>query len=428
MTFWVVPAPENRSSLRIDEIQNAPSGLLISDLALTEVYRIQPVYFWDANYTQLIPDLRYLPLTLTEVQRATQLVQWLATSPSPWLIGAARVLPSGTANDPVVLRDGKYVVNLNATATAGGAETIEHLLPQLQWTLSNGSNSRPVELQIAGVTQAGGTGEAFRQSNQAWAAREVRPRFDIVDQRVVPTGGAAAPAVLASPENKEVYRASINREKTVLALVKLRPNGQRYLQIVKADGVPLTVNLASFDMSRPSFVPGGTTLQVVVASGGRLHLVSTDTGDARNITPSRVDDVTAAVVSPDGRRIAFIAGGQAYVSSLVVDGDTLTVGSIPRPLLADRVTATGIAWLNETWLNVGGAEGAAPAMWRVSADGVVTRNESGDLRGLAVTDVVAAPRWPATEYAEVIIYTADSSYLFGTSPAPTGQRFPFFGG
>ena len=68
MTFWVVRDPDNPSSLRIDEIQNAPAGLLISDLALTDIYRIQPIYFWDTQLPALIPDLRYLPLTLTETR------------------------------------------------------------------------------------------------------------------------------------------------------------------------------------------------------------------------------------------------------------------------------------------------------------------------------------------------------------------------
>jgi hypothetical protein len=428
MTFWVVPAPDNRY-LRIGEIQGAPSGLLISDVALTEMYRIQPIYFWDANYEQLIPDLRYLPLTFTEVNRAGRLVQWLVGGPSSSLIGAARVLPSGTVAESVQIRDEKYVVNLNAVATADGGETPEHLLPQLRWSLSNGSNSRQVELQIDGKSVAADTTEAFRNFNQAWVSREIKPRFDIVDRKVVPSTGAAAPTVLASPDNLDVDRAAINRDETVMALVRLRPSGQRYLQIVKADGpTTLNVELQSFDMSRPSFVPGADPY-VVVASNGGLYLISTENGAVRNITPNRIDDVTAVVVAPDGRRIAFIAGGQTYVTSLVVDGEGLTVGwANPRPILADRVVASGVAWVDDTWLYVGGTAAGAPAMWRVTADGVVAKDESSDLRGLPVTEVMAAPRWPASQYAEVIIYTSSGPYLFSTSTTQIGEQQPFFGG
>ena len=166
----------------------------------------------------------------------------------------------------------------------------------------------------------------------------------------------------------------------------------------------------------------------MVTALGRLYVVSTRDGSAHAITPARVDDVSTAAVSPDGRRIAFVADGQAYVSSLVVDGETLTVGSNPRPILADRVSATAIAWLNETWLNVGGTAGGAPAMWEVTADGVVARDESADLRGLTVTDIVAGTRWPSSEYSDVIIYTPAAPYLFGTSPTQITEQSPFFGG
>src|SRR5690606_33318826 len=99
MTFWVVPDPARPAEVRINEIEGGPGGLLLSDRALDEaqggIHRIQPVYFWDAEYQLLIPDLRYLPLTLSEEQRASRLVQWLVAGPSPWLEPAAQRLPAG---------------------------------------------------------------------------------------------------------------------------------------------------------------------------------------------------------------------------------------------------------------------------------------------------------------------------------------------
>jgi len=60
---------------------------------------------------------------------------------------------------------------------------------------------------------------------------------------------------------------------------------------------------------------------------------------------------------------------------------------------------------------------------------VVAKDESGDLRGLTVTEVMAAPRWPASQFAEVIIYTSDGPpYLFSTSTTQIGEQQPFFGG
>ena len=73
---------------------------------------------------------------------------------------------------------------------------------------------------------------------------------------------------------------------------------------------------------------------LLIATGGpsgRLFRVSTTDGSAADVTPRNLSGVSAVSVSPDGRRVALIAGGQAYVSSLSVANNTVTVGSSPRP-------------------------------------------------------------------------------------------------
>src|SRR5690606_28086625 len=104
--------------------------------------------------------------------------------------------------------------------------------------------------------------------------------------------------------------------------------------------------------------------------------------------------------------------GLAYVAPLSVNatGDTVNVGSNLRPILASRVDATSVAWLNETWLYVAGtAKGAStPAIWRVTADGVVARDETPrpfrDAQ-FVIEEVVAAPTWPAARTGAVYLYT-----------------------
>ena len=83
----------------MDEITGAPDGLMLSDQALTTYYRIQPIYFWDSTDSALVPDLRYLPLTITSDQRARRVVQYLAAGPSRWLAGACS-FRLGTTSDP----------------------------------------------------------------------------------------------------------------------------------------------------------------------------------------------------------------------------------------------------------------------------------------------------------------------------------------
>ena len=84
----------------------------------------------------------------------------------------------------------------------------------------------------------------------------------------------------------------------------------------------------------------------------KLYRVSTPDGTAADVTPRPVTASRRSSVSPDGRRVAFIAGGQAYVSSLVVDERHLGGRLQPAAVLADQMNATAVAWTNETWLNV----------------------------------------------------------------------------
>ena len=123
MTFWVVA--DDQGNPRVDEIVGATPGLLLSDEALTRYYRIQPIYFWDQGYGTLVPDLRYLPLTIKPDQRASRLVQWLVAGPSSSLAGGVQGLPTGTSpTDNVVTKDdGTLVVKLSAQAGAGGGRT-----------------------------------------------------------------------------------------------------------------------------------------------------------------------------------------------------------------------------------------------------------------------------------------------------------------
>jgi hypothetical protein len=431
MVFWVVTDEENRSNLRIDQIDNAPPGLLLSDAALGEIYRIQPIYFWDAQAELLVPDLRYLPLTLGEEQRANLLVQWLVAGPSPWLTGARRV-PSGTSKESVVIRaDETFVVNL-ALEAERSADTLNQLLYQLRWTLGVGQSFRKVELQIDGQAQQLDTGDRFREFNRSYTFSEPKPRYDIVNDKVevVSASGAAVPEVLASPDNAGVTFASVNRNATVAALVRSNADGRRYLQFVRSGVQSVTADISPrADMTRPSWVPvpGEEDEYVMLAAGGHLYLVSTTDGRSTDVTPSRVGAVSTATVAPDGRRVAFVAGGDAYVASLTVEGETMAVGSNLRPILAGQ-KVSGVAWINETWLYLGGTPGGGPAMWKVSADGVVAHNESANLRGINVTDVVAAPVWPSTRLADVIVYTTLGVFTFGPATTETSLRAPFFGG
>jgi Lipoprotein LpqB beta-propeller domain len=437
MVFWVVPDVNNRSNLRVDEFSGAPGGLILSDQALIKYYRPQPIYFWDQANTRLVPDLRYVPLTITATQRASQLVQWLAAGPSAWLIGGAQGLPVGTSSDPVVSENGTLVVKLSPQAASGGPDGLRRLLFQLQWSLRTPNNTPRVALSIDDtIQQVDASEQEYLQYNLS-NAYEVGPqRYDITaDLKVVPVPeGAAARPVLAAAENANVVSAAIGAGGTVAAFVRSTSNGRRVLQIVhEAVGGKLDANLPqSSSLGRPAFVPGAGDVLLIATGGpfGRLYRVSTTDGSASDVTPRNLSGVSAVSVSPDGRRVALIAGGQAYVSSLSVVNNTVTVGSSPRPILANQLTpATAVAWTDEAWLYVAGTSGGAPAMWHVTADSVVAENVSESVKELAVQDLVAYPKGPGGGSADVLAYTPSGIYTYFRQLTPPEQplRAPFFG-
>jgi len=202
------------------------------------------------------------------------------------------------------------------------------------------------------------------------------------------------------------------------------------------DGVPNRIDAtvpATSTLGRPVFVPGTGDMLLIATGGpfGKLWRVSTTDGSAADVTPFNLSGVSAVSVSPDGRRVALIAGGQAYVSSLSFANNTVTVGSSPRPILANLLTpATAVAWTEEAWLYVAGTSGNAPAMWRVTADSVVAENLSESLRGTPVQDLIAYPRGPNGGTIDVLAYTPSGTiytYFRQLTPPEQPLKAPFFG-
>lgn len=429
MTFQVTPAEENARNIRIDSITDPAANVMISDEALNEFYAIQPVYFWDATNSKLIPDIRYVSRALAPDARAGRIVQWLVDGPSAWLAGAQR-LPSGVAVKPSVqVRDGSVVVNLTSNAALGGDAAIGRLYHQLQWSLQDNGTPARVTLEIEDKPQAVNGGPTdYLVFNESYTVPSRGVRYDIVDGKVVPVvPPPKLPAVLAAKENQSILYAAVNRTASLAAVVKPGPDGRRSLQIIRDGAATVSVDFPSrsVDAGRPIWV---TADRLMIPYGGRLYSVASNDSHPIDITPSRVGRVRAVSVSPDARRLALVADSQAYVTSLNLgDNPALTVGSNPRPLLAGQVEARSVAWVSEGWLYVAGAS----ALWQVTADGVIAVNQSAALVGVNPTDVVAFPAPFSFESAEVDVYAGTAIYPFQTRISQVTQdtrlKAPFFG-
>jgi hypothetical protein len=442
LTFWVVQDPDT-AGLHIDEIDGWPKGqLLLSDAALSIYYDPEPIYFWDSGNTQLVPDLRYVPLTINTDQRAYQKLSWLTNGPSPWL-GQVQRLPAATKAESVVSEDGGALqVSLSAEATAGaGPDFLRHLMIQLQWSLTGATSSSRIDLRVGDQPQPFTVDPTdFRSANHSYDAYRAGPsRYDITTPEGVVVDAAGTPVALLGTENTGVISAAISADLSVAAVVRHTSAGRSVLQVVHG-GQPGHVDTqvsSTHGLGRPSFVPG--THLVLVPADGRLDVVSTADGSATDAAPT-LPAVSAAVVSPDGRRVALITNGAVYVALLVIstDGSTLTVGSLGRYVLGGLLTAGSVAWTSESWLAVAGTSAAsgAPALWRVTADGVLTQDVSITTAGVPVDDLVAYPQWNSYGLSSVEglavtpqgVYDVRGASQVRLTPVTPAMHAPFYGG
>lgn len=434
MTLWVAPADDSNNSrrlYRIDEITNAPAALLLSDKALTRLYSIQPVYFWDAAQRNLIPDLRYLPLTQPAESRANMILQWLIDGPSAWLAGVAgaKRLPTGMQKrGRLILRDGRYIVDFSAPTSETVEDVSARLYYQLRWSLRTTVVDPTVELRIDGKEQVipGGDQDYLSYNLSTGLQRQT---FDIKDQHVEPVPATNPPMpVLSTKDNTNVVYAAVERRSIYAAFVRREADGRRMLAIVRDSGASTVVSdlKRSADTGRPVWVPGQPAL--LVPSADRLYWVAAD-GHASDITPSGVGKVKSIAIAPDGRRLAVVTATQVYVYSIAVDakGAVLILPN-PRAVLAGQVTPVGAAWDSEVWLYIAGTANGAPVMLQVTADGVVARIPPGTLGSVFPTDVVAYPKTPVNLSGQVFMISGQAVYPFGAARLTQEPelRAPFF--
>jgi Sporulation and spore germination len=406
MTFDVLRGEQNTSQLQIDHIVGGPGGgLWLSDDALDDTYyQAHPIYFWDTTGQWLVPDVRYLPLTIDPEQRPNLLLQWLVEGPAPWLRSVVGLPAGSTSKAGVVNREGKFVVNLSAEAEAGGDAALRKLVYQLRWSLPRTSTFPEIELQIEGQTRNVGSTADVERFDAAAELAVAAHRFAIVGGKVVqrpPSGASPAPIPILDDAqvNRSVVAAAVSRDLKLAAFVRSEPNGTLSLYVRRNGEADSTLRVLrnADSMTRPVVVPG-TDGRLLIVSDGRLYAIDAK-GVPKNITPTGViGQVTAVALPPDARRIAFIAGGKAYVAALINDEEgRFSIGGQRRSILANQVPAAiAVAWTSETNLLVAGTNGDnRPSLWQVTADGVAADDVSGPFgNGLRPVDLVAHPESP----------------------------------
>jgi hypothetical protein len=404
-TLTVGPMDAPRQGLAVT---SAPPVMLLTDTALSRWYQQRPIYFWDTDRRNLVPDLRYLPRAVEDDARPRMLIGWLLGGPSSWLEKSVLELPDGTEQlQNAYKANNRLIVNLSGAA-AGPDQNPDQLLAQLVWTLRI-DYPGDVELQIVDRKRGEGNSSDYLNRNPAYRLASQAPAwFGVtggVVRRIQIEGPQAEPTVplLDQEVNKNVLSAAISGGHA--AVVRDDGDAMRLLWVgPDPKGHFVRTGLRAHAMSRPVLADGQDV--GYVAADGKLYRFALDKVAVTAVAAAGLEGpVTSVALAPDGRRLAVVAGGRPYVVALGGDDEA-------RPLPPPLRDITGISWLGETSLAMTGTKASGtnrdrPTVIKVSTDGAVLSTVQDDLNVSHITQLVSIPENPVNGIGGTILIEAD---------------------
>lgn len=413
-------------------IDDPPPELLVTAGDAVAAFRQRTLYFLDETGTVVVPDPRYLTGESNAANRADRLMRLLLRGPSEVLQGAARSELGADAelrSNPSIDADGVLRVDLTGVDVATPADR-RALAAQIVWTLS------PTAPRIAISVE----GEPLDPEQLVYTLSTVSS-FD--PDRPAGTGTTATDAYYVDPQggilaladgrplpgrvgdgSVVVTAAAMAAATGSVAAVVQDPAGGASLLVGRPTDGNVQQALRAETLTSPSFTRSGEEAWTVQngATAPEVYRVATAGAVSRERvgSPEFADKgpVSALALSPDGVRVAVVAGEQLYLGKITQetsgpppadpgtpdppdgvaplaapDGSTPTISDLT--LLRPELGPVGaIAFSSSTELTI--AASPSPAvyrtLWRVSIDGrdarpVTARGIFGDVDALAVSPV-----------------------------------------
>jgi hypothetical protein len=424
---------ETTYTMRVGPVADSDGGLWVLRTPLTTLmtvdalqtyYEARPIYFWNTEYSALVPDLRYLPQDTQDAYRPTKLLDWLAQGPATALDGVAQRLPEDSrpaANSPLNTETQTLTVSWTAVPDA---QQRDRLVDQIVWSL-----------QDTGFTHI-----ILRSGNESFpyqnAADRVRPAYPISDspqryaidggvvRRLSGSAGPAPPSPLSTELNHDIVSAAFTRDRPVrAAVVKTNADGERVLQV--GEGQQTVTALRSVPSLRPSSRPvwlprpDGVGL---VAAGGGLYKFEANGGASRLTLTGVEGSVTAVAVSPDGSRLGVIAGGRLYIVPVAGAGPAVQPQRA-RLLNTSLSRLTAVAWSQENRLVVAGDRATGRTeLVDVTADGGIENPRVTDAGGRVEVIATYPDNLVSSAPAQPVMYEAASlAFRAGSPPDQIGR-------
>ncbi|WP_426507779.1 LpqB family beta-propeller domain-containing protein [Dactylosporangium sp. McL0621] len=355
--------------------QDVPADYVyISESGLRSWYTQQPIYYWSAgpDNPRLVPDLRYMPSTLSRAKQVAETLRWLQNgTPSPLVAPVVQKWSESFAvKDNPVLEDADVKVDLRGKATAQSKDDLNRLARQIRWSLPD---HKPVKLTIE-TQDIAADSEGYLDDNATVEASQVdqTQRYlvvnDAVRSQTVGPGTPENPMFALGGRNQQVVSAAINRQGTRAALVcKVTVQGRTeqrlfvYAPDLSVGGGPRYADsgVSGARLSRPAYITYPVK-RLMVSDGSRLLVSRTEDGkefDAVELSaPLSTAAITAFAVAPEGSRIAFISGRVLMVAPLMFDKDInkFSIGTPVQVVATSLGDNQAVGWLTETSLVVGG--------------------------------------------------------------------------
>ncbi|MEN9967577.1 MAG: hypothetical protein RL036_810 [Actinomycetota bacterium] len=331
-------------------ISSAPDLTILIRPVFDVIFRSYSIYFFDAQKTHLVPDLRWFP---SRASTATRMVNAMLKGPSAWLAGAVTsAFPQGTALslNSVTVADGIASVDLNSKALTAKAATKRLMKAQIRATLTQLPNVYSVAISI----------ERGPQDIQ-----------DVPD--LVPTVASSQAVVLQGGELQFFNDGVSNPIAGTSDLIARTgatdfaiTDSQDWVALKSATGV-FRSHIGIFGVSptlvdaRPAqltpMFDAQANLWTMTRTAGEAVQVTSPGGIKRNLKLGWLDSFPRGQfsISAEGSRIAVLAGSgttrQVYVASINRDSSGMPISfGAPIEVVKASDSPRSISWSDENTL------------------------------------------------------------------------------